>query len=284
MRGGRSQLICPAMLALRLLGVGPHAGRPSIREGRWDDAVLLVDHQCTVNGTPGEEDEIMGGPDIPTHGGLSAGVAPQWCGHTGKKDNELPGWRLWRRGQSQGSHLPGSPRVIVPCGRIARSLTRSPFRARMNWQPGWERRPWSAGGTAPRVCRMRQGCGHLCEIPHDIRVWPLLEADGQTVRASSSSWVRPQVASRNGPVPHLRRLHPGSPTSGLSVSRGPRLRLLEGHKGQQVAGSYPVLRAILPLDRLPGPERDLAHDQWIGREAGMRNAPLEMCVRVSGIR
>src|SRR5258707_1192411 len=46
-------------------------------------------HQCLVNETLGEEDGVLiiDGSDFPKHGGHSAGVAPQWCGHTGKKDN-----------------------------------------------------------------------------------------------------------------------------------------------------------------------------------------------------
>ncbi len=82
-------------MALRLLGVGPHAERQVralqqfIGEGKWDDDALLAEHQCLLNETLGEEDGvfIIDGSDFPKHGGHSAGVAPQWCGHTGKKDN-----------------------------------------------------------------------------------------------------------------------------------------------------------------------------------------------------
>jgi SRSO17 transposase len=82
-------------MALRLLGVGPHAERqvrtlqPFIGEGKWDDDAILAEHQRLVNETLGEEDGVLivDGSDFPKHGEHSAGVAPQWCGHTGKKDN-----------------------------------------------------------------------------------------------------------------------------------------------------------------------------------------------------
>src|SRR6266568_186503 len=82
-------------MALRLLGVGPYAEREVralqqfIGEGSWDDEALLAEHQRLVNETLGEEDGVLivDGSDFPKHGDHSAGVAPQWCGHTGKKDN-----------------------------------------------------------------------------------------------------------------------------------------------------------------------------------------------------
>ncbi len=82
-------------MALRLLGVGPHAERQVralqqfIGEGRWDDEAILAEHQRLVNETLGEEDGVLNtlGSDFPKHGDHSAGVAPQWCGNTGKKDN-----------------------------------------------------------------------------------------------------------------------------------------------------------------------------------------------------
>src|SRR5215467_2056083 len=81
-------------MALRLLGVGPHAERQVralqqfIGEGKWDDDALLAEHQRLVNETLGEEDGVLivDGSDFPKHGDHSAGVAPQWCGHTGKKE------------------------------------------------------------------------------------------------------------------------------------------------------------------------------------------------------
>jgi SRSO17 transposase len=82
-------------MALRLLGVGPHVERQVralqqfVGEGSWDDEALLAEHQRQVDETLGEEDGVLNtlGSDFPKHGSHSAGVAGQWCGHTGKKDN-----------------------------------------------------------------------------------------------------------------------------------------------------------------------------------------------------
>ncbi len=78
-------------MALRLLGVGPHAERQVralqqfIGEGKWDDEALLAEHQRQVDETLGEEDGVLivDGSDFPKHGQHSAGVAAQWCGNTG---------------------------------------------------------------------------------------------------------------------------------------------------------------------------------------------------------
>jgi SRSO17 transposase len=78
-------------MALRLLGVGPHAerqvrARPQfVGEGSWDDEALLAEHQRLVNETLGEEDGVLItlGSDFPKHGSHSVGVAAQWCGNTG---------------------------------------------------------------------------------------------------------------------------------------------------------------------------------------------------------
>ena len=82
-------------LALRLLGAGPHAARhvralqQFIGEGAWDDEALLAAHQQLVEETLGEEDGVLivDGSDVPKRGRHSVGVAPQWCGATGKTDN-----------------------------------------------------------------------------------------------------------------------------------------------------------------------------------------------------
>src|SRR5258707_11798596 len=82
-------------MALRLLGVGPHAERQGrglqqfVGGGSWGDEALLAEHQRLVNETLGEEDGVLiiDGSDFPKHGSHSVGVAAQWCGNTGKKDN-----------------------------------------------------------------------------------------------------------------------------------------------------------------------------------------------------
>jgi hypothetical protein len=73
-----------------------------------------------------------------------------------------------------------------------------------------------------------------------------------------------------------------------------RFRLLEGHKGPLVA-DFLVLRALLPLDRLPGPEVWVVIRRKVSGEDSepewkfyLSNAPLETplstFVRVSGMR
>jgi SRSO17 transposase len=99
-------------MALRLLGVGPHAERQVralqqfIGEGKWDDDALLAEHQRLVNETLGEEDGVLivDGSDFPKHGQHSAGVAREtvrehWL------IRELPGWRLLRLCEPQGGDV-----------------------------------------------------------------------------------------------------------------------------------------------------------------------------------
>jgi hypothetical protein len=73
-----------------------------------------------------------------------------------------------------------------------------------------------------------------------------------------------------------------------------RFRLLEGHKGPLVA-DFLILRAVLPCDRLPGPEVWVVIRRKVSGEASepewkfyLSNAPLETklatFVRVSGMR
>jgi hypothetical protein len=82
-------------MALRLLGAGPRAQRQVravqqfVGEGGWDDEAILAEHQRLVQETLGDEEGvfIIDGSEFPKHGSHSVGVAPQWCGHTGKKEN-----------------------------------------------------------------------------------------------------------------------------------------------------------------------------------------------------
>jgi SRSO17 transposase len=320
-------------MALRLLGVGPHAERQVralqqfIGEGRWDDQVILAEHQRLVNETLGEEDGVLiiDGSDFPKHGGHSAGVAPQWCGHTGKKDNCQAGVFLGYASRKGATFL--DRRLYLPESWFAEEHktlwqdcqipdetsfhTKHELAAQMVEEiVASERLPASwivcdeGYGDSPAFLQRLDATGlwYLAEVPRDTKVWPLLETDGQTKRARPSSWVPPQTRSRKGPAPRRARLHPSSPAK-VAVedlakqwpsSAWQRFRLLEGHKGPLVA-DFLVLRAVLPLDRLPSQEIWVVIRRKVSGEASepewkfyLSNAPLETplatFVRVSGMR
>jgi SRSO17 transposase len=67
----------------------PLPGRLVVQDLASEEVASLAEHQRLVNETLGEEDGVLiiDGSDFPKHGDHSVGVAPQWCGHTGKKDN-----------------------------------------------------------------------------------------------------------------------------------------------------------------------------------------------------
>jgi SRSO17 transposase len=82
-------------MALRLFGAGPDAARTVralqqfVGGGGWDDAAILAAQRRLVDTSLGEDDGVLiiDGSDFPKQGSHSAGVARQWCGHSGKKDN-----------------------------------------------------------------------------------------------------------------------------------------------------------------------------------------------------
>jgi SRSO17 transposase len=320
-------------MALRLLGVGPHAERQVralqqfIGEGKWDDDALLAEHQRLVNETLGEEDGVLivDGSDFPKHGDHSAGVAPQWCGHTGKKDNCQAGVFLGYASRKGATFL--DRRLYLPeawfdedhqtrwqdCQipdeiafqtkhELAAQLVEG-IMASGRLQARWVACDEGYGDSPAFLQRLdATGLWYLAEVPRDTKLWPLLETDGQTERVLPSSWVPPQTSSRKGPAPRRARLHPDSPAK-VTVedlakqwpsTAWQRYRLLEGHKGPLVA-DFLVLRAILPLDRLPGPEvwvvirrkvsGSTQEPEW---KFYLSNAPLETplstFVRVSGMR
>lgn len=307
-------------IALRLLGVGPHADRQVralqqfIGEGKWDDEALLAEHQRLVNKTLGEADGVLiiDGSDFPKHGDHSAGVAPQWCGHSGKKDNCQAGVFLGYASRKAATVL--DRRLSLPESWFAedhRTLWQDcPIPDEIAFQTKHElaaqlvenlvaserlQARWvvcdEGYGDAPAFLQRLDatGLGDLAEVPRDTKVWPWLEMDGQTSRARPSSWVPPQVPSRKGPAPRRERLHPASPAKvpvedlakQWPASHWQRFRLLEGHKGPLVA-DFLVLRAILPQGRLPGPEVWVVIRRKVSGSAEepewkfyLSNAPLE---------
>jgi SRSO17 transposase len=320
-------------MALRLLGVGPHAERQVralqqfIGEGKWDDDALLAEHQCLVNETLGEEDGVLNtlGSDFPKHGGHSAGVAPQWCGNTGKKDNCQAGVFLGYASRKGATLL--DRRLYLPESwfdedhktrwQDCRIPDETPFQTKHELAAQLVEKIMATQrlkarwvvcdegyGDSPAFLERLAGAGlwYLAEVPRDTQVWPLLEADGQTERSRPSSWVPPQTPSRKGPAPRRERLHPSSPAKvsleelakQWPASRWHRFRLLEGHKGPLVV-DFLALRAVLPLDRLPGPEVWVVIRRKVSGSAEepewkfyVSNAPIETplttFVRVSGMR
>jgi SRSO17 transposase len=320
-------------MALRLLLAGPHAQRQVravqqfVGEGQWDDEAILAEHQRLVQETLGDEEGvfILDGSEFPKHGSHSVGVAPQWCGHTGKKDNCQAGVFLGyasRKGATlldRRLYLPESwfdqdHQTLWRACRIPETIafqTKHELAAQLVEQvlaSGRITAQWVVcdegyGDSPAFLDRLdKAGLWYLAEVPRDTQVWPLLEADGQTERPRPSSWVPPQTCSHKGPAPRRERLHPSSPSKvpledlakGWPASAWQRFRLLEGHKGPLVA-DFLALRAVLPRDRLPGPElwvvirRKVSgppeEPEW---KFYLSNAPLETrlatFVRVSGMR
>jgi SRSO17 transposase len=320
-------------MALRLLGAGPHAQRQVravqqfVGEGGWDDEELLAEHQRLVQETLGDEAGvfIIDGSEFPKHGAHSVGVAPQWCGHTGKQDNCQAGVFLGyasRKGATlldRRLYLPESwfeedHRTLWRACRIPETVA---FQTKHDLAAGLVERVIASGritaqwvvcdegyGDSPAFLDRlaRAGLWYLAEVPRDTQVWPLLEPDGQTERPRPSSWVPPQTRSHKGPAPSRERLHPSSPgkvpLSDLAktwpASAWQRFRLLEGHKGPLVA-DFLALHAVLPRDRLPGPElwvvirRKVSGPEDVPEwKFYLSNAPLETplatFVRVSGMR
>jgi SRSO17 transposase len=320
-------------MALRLLGAGPHAQRQVravqqfVGEGQWDDEAILAEHQRLVQETLGDEEGvfIIDGSEFPKHGSHSVGVAPQWCGHTGKKDNCQAGVFLGyasRKGATlldRRLYLPESwfEEDHQPLWRACRIPTAIPFQTKHDLAAELVEKIIASGritaqwvvcdegyGDSPAFLERLAGAGrwYLAEVPRDTRVWPLLEPDGQTARQRPSSWVPPQTRSRKGPAPSRERLHPSSPSKvpledlakAWPASAWQRFRLLEGHKGPLVA-DFLLLRAVLPQDRLPGPElwvvirRKISGPEDVPEwKFYLSNAPLatplSTFVRVSGMR
>lgn len=279
-------------MALRLFGAGPDADRrvralqQFIGESPWDDEAILAQHQSLVEESLGEDDGvfIIDGSDFAKQGKHSAGVARQWCGATGKKDNCQAGVFLGyasRKGYTlldRRLYLPQSwfdedhrqlwQACRIPEGtqfqtkhELAAELveqTRKGQRLRGRWVVSDE----GYGDDPTTLDRWDEaGLWYLSEVPKNTMVWPLMEPDGQTPRARPHSWVPPQKPSRKGPVPTREELHPDSPAKvrldewaeqvPMGIRR--RYRLLEGAKGPLVADLV-AFRAVAVRDKLPGPE------------------------------
>src|SRR5215210_3560604 len=207
-------------LALRLLGAGADADRrvralqQFVGEGGWDDAGLLAAHQRLVAETLGEDDGVLiiDGHETPKQGTHSVGVARQWCGHTGKKDNCQAGVYLGyasRQGYTlldRRLYLPaqwftdeyherwracGIPRGTpfrtkheLASELVEEVVTRR--RARARWVVCDE-----GFGDSPALLDRwaAMGLHYLAEVARATQLWPLAEPDGQTPRGRPARWV-----------------------------------------------------------------------------------------------
>jgi len=278
-------------MVLRLFGAGADADRrvralqQFIGESPWDDEAILAKHQSLVEESLGEDDGvfIIDGSDFAKQGKHSVGVARQWCGARGKKDNCQAGVFLGyasRKGYTlldRRLYLPQSwfaedHRELWQACRIPEGTqfqtkhelavelveqTREAQRLRGRWvvcDEGYGDDPTTLDALD------KAGLWYLAEVPKHTMVWPLLEPDGQTPRARPHSWVPPPKPSHKGPVPSRKELHPDSPAKvrldewaeQIPVGMARRYRMLEGAKGPLVA-DFVAFRAVAVRDKLPGP-------------------------------
>ncbi len=278
-------------LALRLLGAAGAVDRrvrglqDFIGAGGWDDAALLARHRRLVDETPGEAEGVLlvDGSDVPKQGTRSAGVARQWCGHTGKRDKCQAGVYLGYASTRGYTLL--DRRLYLPacwfdeayadrwwaCG-IPRA---TPFRTKHALAGDLVEQATAAGTLRARWVVCDEGDGdspalldrwaatglrYLAEIPRTTQGWPLAEPDGRTPRAAPQTWTPPRRGKR-GPVPARVRLHPVGPAKDradrwaaqVAAARWRRYRVQEGGKGPLVA-DFVAVRWVTVRARLPGPE------------------------------
>ena len=300
-------------IALRLCGAGEGAGRTVralqqfVGEGGWDDDLILAAHRRLVEETLGDEGGvlILDGSDFPKQGTRSAGVARQWCGHTGKKDNCQAGVFLGYASSVGYTLL--DRRLYLPAGWFAeeardrweacRIPDTTAFRTTHELAAELVEKAVAAHDLRARWVVCDEGFGddpavldrlaatgvwYLAEVPVDTQVWPLVAPDGVTARAHPRSWVPPRTSSRKGPVPRRERLHPASPSKmrvdasarQIPADRWQRYRILEGSKGPLVA-DFAAIRAVAPRQKLPGPE------VWVLFRRTVSGAAEEPALKVS---
>jgi SRSO17 transposase len=277
-------------LVLRLLGAGEAAERQVravqhfVSEGAWNDAVVLRRHWGLVEESLGEAEGVLtvDGSDVPKQGTYSAGVTRQWCGALGKKANCQAGVfvgyasqrgytlldrrlylpELWfspaYQGRWQAAAIPPetgfATKPALAATMVEAILASGQVRARwLTCDEGF--------GDDPVFLDRVAACGlwYLAEVSRSTHVWPLVEPDGQTARATPAVWVPPPTSTR-GPAPTRERLHPDSPASQaltayaaqLPATAWQRYRILEGAKGPLLA-DFVAVRVVAVRDRLPGP-------------------------------
>jgi SRSO17 transposase len=279
-------------LALRLLGAGPDADRTVralqqfVGAGGWDDAGILAAHRRLVDETLGEDDGVLiiDGHETPKQGSHSVGVARQWCGHGGKRDNcqagVFLGYASW-----QGYTLLDR-RLYLPAAWFTEDYAERRWACRIPRGAAFQtkhalagdlveaavaagtlRARWVVGdegyGDSPALLDRWAATGlhYLAEVARDTQVWCLAAPAGQTPPARPARWVPSRAASGRGRVPTKERLHPASPApqrvdawaAAVPTARWQGYRLLEGSKGPLVA-AFVAVRVVMVRDRLPGPE------------------------------
>jgi len=279
-------------MALSLLGAGPGAdGRVRalqqfVGTGAWDDDAILAEHQRFVDETLGEADGVLiiDGSDVAKQGTHSAGVARQWCGATGKKDNCQAGVFLAYASRKGATLL--DRRLYLPAAWFTDAYAErwracaippgTPFQTKHDlagdlveqaMRRGTVRARWMVcdegfGDDPAFLARVGAlGLSYLAEVPCATQVWPLADPATGQERARPQSWVPPPTASRKGPAPRRARLHPQSLPKlrvdaiavQLPAAAWRRYRILEGSKGPLVA-DFAAVRASAVRDRLPAGE------------------------------
>ncbi|MCA1597903.1 MAG: IS701 family transposase [Chloroflexi bacterium] len=279
-------------MALRLLGAEEGAERRVralqhfVGEGAWDDDAILAEHQRCVDETLGEADGVLiiDGSDVAKQGTHSAGVARQWCGATGKKDNCQAGVFLGYASRKGATLL--DRRLYLPAAWFTEAYAErwraclipadTPFQTKHALAGDLVERAVRRGTLRARWAVCDEGFGddpaflarldalnllYLAEVPCATQVWPLADPATGQPRPRPQAWVPPQTASRKGPAPRRARLHPQSPpkrrvdaiAAQLPAAAWQRYRILEGSKGPLVA-DVAAIRAIAGRDGLPAQE------------------------------
>ncbi len=282
-------------MALRLLGAEDGADRRVralqhfVGEGAWDDDAILAEHQRFVDETLGEVDGVLiiDGSDVPKQGTHSAGVARQWCGASGKKDNCQAGVFLGYASHKGATLL--DRQLYLPAAWFTEAYAErwraclipadTPFQTKHALAGDLVERAVRRGTLRARWVTCDEGFGdapaflarldalnllYLAEVPCATQVWPLTDPATGQARPRPQSWVPPQTAARKGPAPRRARMHPDSPpkrrvdaiAAHLPVTAWQRYRILEGSKGPLVA-DFAAVRAIAGRDGLP------ARDVWV---------------------
>ena len=254
--------------------------------GGWDDAGLLAAQRRLVEETLGADDGVLiiDGHETPKQGTHAVGVARQWCGHSGKRDNCQAGVFLGyasRQGDTlldRRRYLPAAwfgeayadrrwacriPRDtpfqtkhVLAGDLVAAAVAAGTLRAR------WVLADEGYGDSPALLDRWAAtGLWYLAEVACATQAWYLAEPDGQTPRARPTAWVPPRAASGKGPAPTKTRRHPASPApqrvdawaAQVPATQWRLFRLLEGSKGPLVAACVAV-RVVMVREGLPGPE------------------------------